>query len=175
MSISKSKIFDRISLKNFFKNGTIPNEKHFSFLIDSMTNKQDDGINKDTENGLILSATGKSKKILTIFKKVDDLDPFYFIEIDENGTNSLKLRPNLNLTEDDFKGCRITPDNMFSIYDVIAKFKRCNTKNAKEFYTRIAGSTNCGSSYSHNFKRSDGQNGKPIPVAPFKPLTPVAP
>jgi hypothetical protein len=101
MSISKNKIFDRISLKNFFKNGTIPNEKHFSFLIDSMTNKQDDGINKDAENGLILSTTGKSKKILTVYKKVDDLDPFYFIEVDENGTKSLKLRPNLNLTEED--------------------------------------------------------------------------
>jgi hypothetical protein len=101
MSISKNKIFDRISLKNFFKNGTIPNEKHFSFLIDSMINKQDDGINKETENGLILSTIGKSKKVLTIFKKVDDLDPFYFIEVDENGSHSLKLKPNLNLTEDE--------------------------------------------------------------------------
>ena len=98
MSISKNKIFDRLSLKNFFKNGTIPNEKHFSFLIDSMTNKQDDGINKDSENGLILSTTGKSKKILTIYKKIDDLDPFYFIEV---GNSSLKLRPNLNLPEEE--------------------------------------------------------------------------
>jgi len=57
MGISKDKIFDRISLKDFFKNGTIPNEKHFSFLIDSMINKQDDGFNKDSENGLILSTT----------------------------------------------------------------------------------------------------------------------
>lgn len=101
MGISKDKIFDRISLKDFFKNGTIPNEKHFSFLIDSMINKQDDGFNKDSENGLILSTTGISKKILTIFKKVDDLDPFYFIEVDENGSYSLKLKPNLDLSEEE--------------------------------------------------------------------------
>jgi serine/threonine-protein kinase HipA len=103
MSISKNKIFDRISLKNFFKNGTIPNEKHFSFLIDSMTNKQDDGINKDAENGLILSTTGKSKKILTVYKKIDDLDSLrkWLRVLVAPGASLGGARPKANFTEGD--------------------------------------------------------------------------
>jgi hypothetical protein len=117
MSISKNKIFDRISLKEFFKNGTIPNEKHFSFLIDSVINKQDDGLNKDSENGLILSTTGISNKMLTFFKKVDDLDPFFFIEVDETGSYSLKLKPNLNLPDEelDDKAFYFDEDGSFGI------------------------------------------------------------
>lgn len=103
MAISKSKIFDRISLKEFFKNGSIPSETHFSFLIDSMINKQDDGFNKDSENGLILSTTGSSKKLLTFYKKVDDLDPFFYIEVDENDSYSLKLKPNLPLDDEELQ------------------------------------------------------------------------
>jgi hypothetical protein len=102
MAFSKSKIYDREHLKSFFKNGTIPNEKHFSFLIDSLINKQDDGFSKDAENGLILSSSGISKKLITFFKSVDDLEPFFNIEVDDKGSYSFKLKPNiLGLSEEE--------------------------------------------------------------------------
>ena len=101
MSFSKNKIYDREHLKNFFKNGSIPNEKHFSFLIDSLINKQDDGFNKDAENGLVLSSSGISNKLITFFKSVDDLEPFFHIEVDDTGSYSFKLKPNVGDDKDE--------------------------------------------------------------------------
>jgi len=101
MSFSKNKIYDREHLKNFFKNGDIPTEKHFSYLIDSLINKQDDGFNKDDDSGLILSSSAISKKLITFFKSVDDLEPFFHIEVDDKGSYSLKLRPNIVGLEED--------------------------------------------------------------------------
>ena len=41
------------------------------------------------------------------------------------------------ITSDDFKDCRITPDNNFSIYDCIATFKGCSSPNACDIYNRL--------------------------------------
>lgn len=89
----KSKIHGREDLKNFFRNGGIPTENHFSDLIDSMLNKHDDGFAKDNENGLILSSSKVSKKLITLFKSIDDVNPFFFIEKDEQEIAGLRFSP----------------------------------------------------------------------------------
>jgi hypothetical protein len=91
--VFKSKIYSREDLKRFFRNGEIPTENHFSNLIDSMINKQDDGFSKDDENGLIISSRGNSKKFITLFKNIDDLNPFFYIEKDEQEIAALRCTP----------------------------------------------------------------------------------
>lgn len=88
-----SKLHSRKDLKKFFRNGGIPTENHFSFLIDSMINRQDDGISKNDDDGLILASSKKSTKLLTLYKTVDDEDPFFFIEKDEQENGGLHFNP----------------------------------------------------------------------------------
>ncbi|WP_158800352.1 adhesin [Pedobacter sp. L105] len=89
----KNKIHSREDLKKFFRNGGIPTENHFSNLIDSMINKQDDGLSKDDDNGLILSSRGNSKKLITLYKNMDDLNPFFYLEKDEQEIDGLRFTP----------------------------------------------------------------------------------
>ena len=83
----------REDLKKYFSNGEIPNENHFCKLIDSMLNRQDDGFSKDDENGLIIVARGGSNKLVTLFKNMDDLNPFFHFEKDEQESGGLRMRP----------------------------------------------------------------------------------
>jgi hypothetical protein len=96
----KNKIFTREDLKNFFRNGRIPSENHFSNLIDSMINKQDDGFSKDDENGLMISTRGSSKRFVTFYKNMDDLSPFFYLEKDDQETDGLRFTPFTNSRED---------------------------------------------------------------------------
>lgn len=89
--MSKNKMHTREDLKKFFRNGGIPTENHFSNLIDSMINKQDDGFSKDDENGLRLSSRGNSRKLITLYKNMDDTTPFFFIEKDEQDIAGLRF------------------------------------------------------------------------------------
>lgn len=88
---SKNKSLGREELKNYFRNGQIPTENHFELLINSMINKQDDGFDKDADNGFMVAATGNSKKFLTLYKDVNDLEPFFSFEKDEQGKSAMKL------------------------------------------------------------------------------------
>ena len=38
---------DRDTLRNYFRQGSVPSEVHFHDLIDSLVNKVDDGLDKD--------------------------------------------------------------------------------------------------------------------------------
>lgn len=96
----KNKIFSREDLKRFFRNGEIPTENHFSNLIDSTINKQDDGFSKDDENGLIISSRGSSKKFVTLYKNIDDLNPFFYIEKDEREIGALRFTPSGDKNEE---------------------------------------------------------------------------
>lgn len=89
----KSKIYSREELKKYFRNGEIPTENHFANLIDSTLNKQDDGFSKDDENGLVISSRGSSKKFVTLYKNIDDLTPFFYIEKDEQEIAALRFTP----------------------------------------------------------------------------------
>ena len=63
---------DRDTLRNYFRQGTIPQEVHFHDLIDSVVNKVDDGLDKDLVNGLQLSPQGSSKKVMSFFENIKD-------------------------------------------------------------------------------------------------------
>jgi hypothetical protein len=95
-----NKILGREDLKKHFRNGQVPTEYDFGFLIDSMINKQDDGFRKENDNGLVISTTGTSKKLVTFLKNVNDLDPFFSIEKDEQGTASMRFNATTDNTKD---------------------------------------------------------------------------
>ena len=63
-------LFNRLSLKNFFKKGSVPTEVHFSNLIDSTINKIDDGFSKTVEDGLKLTPTNESGRLLSFYDGV---------------------------------------------------------------------------------------------------------
>ncbi len=63
---------DRDTLKNYFRQGSVPSEVHFQDFIDSTVNKIDDGLDKDLNNGLQLSPRGSSKKLMSFFENIKD-------------------------------------------------------------------------------------------------------
>lgn len=89
------KVYGREELKQYFRNGRMPSENHFGYLIDSTINKQEDGFSKDEENGLQIAALGSSKRLLSFYKATDDLEPFFFVEKDEYEYPALRLQPYL--------------------------------------------------------------------------------
>ena len=102
MEIKESlKSSGREDLKKYFRNGQVPSEKHFSTLIDSMINKQDDGFSKDEDNGMILAASLNSGRFFTLYKNIDDLEPFFSVEKDEQQSPSLRLNADVNPGEDE--------------------------------------------------------------------------
>jgi len=68
----------------------------------------------------------------------------------------------MNLSPDDFKDIRITPDGMFSVYDAIAKFKECTAKKSLDIYSRF---DEVPKLRLHQFLRTDGRKGRGTPVA----------
>lgn len=86
------KIHSRETLKKFFKNGQIPNETHFSSLIDSVIVQHDDGISKDEKNGYSIAPLGSSSKLMTFYENIDRVDPLFFVEKDLLDSPSVKFR-----------------------------------------------------------------------------------
>jgi hypothetical protein len=78
---------NRNSLKNFFKKGQLPSEGNFFDLIDSMTNKVDDGMSKTMEDGLMLSPIGSSQKLISFYKSIEEKSPAWSIEIGQGDGN----------------------------------------------------------------------------------------
>jgi hypothetical protein len=85
------KIYGREELKKYFRNGNIPSENDFGFLIESMINKQDDGISKDEIDGLLIYKSELSKRLLTFFNHIDETQPFFLVERDDKKIPSLKF------------------------------------------------------------------------------------
>jgi len=112
-----NKAYGRAELKKKFQNGNIPSETHFSSLIDSMINKQDDGFSKDEENGFVIKSIGSSSRLLSLYKNINDLSPFFIFEKDEKENTSLKLKPigvkNIDATD---KSEDIADKKVFSKY-----------------------------------------------------------
>lgn len=77
-------LFNRQTLKNFFKKGQFPSEVHFGYMIDSMVNKIDDGFAKTENEGLQLSPIGDSEKILSIFEQLSDAQSLWQFVLDKN-------------------------------------------------------------------------------------------
>jgi hypothetical protein len=84
---SEDKILRRKELEDLFKDGAIPQEADFRFLINSMINKQDDGFSKNETNGFEVKITGlSSQKFISLFKDVNDPEIFFSLEKDEKDT-----------------------------------------------------------------------------------------
>lgn len=62
---------NRETLKNFFKKGTMPSEANFADLIESTVNIADDGLFKNIENGIVISPSGSSQKVISFFKDIE--------------------------------------------------------------------------------------------------------
>lgn len=89
------KLLGRAELKKYFRNGQVPSEIHFGYLIDSAVIKSDDGISKDDENGYIISPAASSKRLITFFGSMDRQDPFFNLERDSEKSTSLKFQSGL--------------------------------------------------------------------------------
>lgn len=82
----------REELKNFFRNGGLPSEKHFGYLIDSMVNREDDGFSKDEENGLHVSSSGTSKRLVTFYTGIDEMEPLFHIDKNNQDLRGIQLQ-----------------------------------------------------------------------------------
>lgn len=96
------KVYGRDELKQYFRNGVMPSENHFGYLIDSTINKQEDGFSKDEDNGLLVATLGDSKRLLSFYRATDDLEPFFCMEKDEQDYPALRMKPGTG--EDDQTG-----------------------------------------------------------------------
>ncbi len=85
-------LYGREELKEYFRNGHIPSEKHFAYLIESMINKQDDGISKDETHGLHIFRSEFSNRLVTFFNNIDENTPFFLVEKDDKEIPGLKLQ-----------------------------------------------------------------------------------
>ncbi len=93
MEKTRKQYQSRDQLKEYFRNGKIPSEKHYADLINSMVHKIDDGFSKDDINGLRVSSTEENKNLVSFYKDLNEQDPFFMIAKDELDPESLALRP----------------------------------------------------------------------------------
>ena len=92
MSMKKTRLDNRETLKNYFKNGARPTEENFESLIDSMINKADDGISKDLDDGLILAPEGEdSDRTLSFFNQIGAEHPEWSVELTNNEAPGLGI------------------------------------------------------------------------------------
>lgn len=80
-------LFNRASLKNFFKNGSMPSESSFAGLIDSTINKLDDGFSKTAKDGIRLAPLGNDAKLLSFFRHIQDQQAKWDFTIDPGETD----------------------------------------------------------------------------------------
>lgn len=101
MSTKKTKLENRDTLKNYFKNGSRPTASNFSSLIDSMINKADDGISKTRKDGLILAPEGEeSDTVMSFSNKVGDLQgPNWSIALQQGANPGLGIMQPISPTE----------------------------------------------------------------------------
>jgi hypothetical protein len=97
---NNGKTHGREELKKFFRNGGLPSEQHFNYLIDSMVNKEDDGFAKDESNGLHVSSCGTSGRLVTFYTGIDEMEPLFYIDRNSKELRGLQLH------------YAVTPENM---------------------------------------------------------------
>lgn len=73
---------NRETLKSFFRKGNLPTEGDFADFIDSAVNRVDDGLSKTMDEGLMLSPIGKSEKLLSFYRSIEEKNPAWSIGID---------------------------------------------------------------------------------------------
>ncbi len=93
MSFSNKLSQTRDQLKEYFKKGKIPTQKHYEELIDSVVNKVDDGFIKNEEFGFNIHSIGKSKTFVSLYPEHNASEPFFVITKDQTKPKNLKLQP----------------------------------------------------------------------------------
>ncbi|MBS1530509.1 MAG: hypothetical protein JSU01_09390 [Bacteroidetes bacterium] len=94
-TVSRKKLLD------YFKNGKIPSEEHYSHLINSMIHKYEDGFSKDDENGLNIYPEGSYNALVSFYKNISAPVPFFQIAKDKADPDSLKMQPAVPPDSDD--------------------------------------------------------------------------
>lgn len=85
-------LINRQTLKNYFKMGGVPSEKHFTDLIDSTLNVIDDGIAVTPEHGFKISPMGYSSKLISFFKKTTQNQPEFSVEFNGSDQNAISIK-----------------------------------------------------------------------------------
>lgn len=84
---------NRGTLKNYFKKGALPTEKHFSELIDSNLNMVDEGFAKSPEKGFEISLIGDNKRLISFFESSITQDAVWTIDYDKGQKRLLIKHP----------------------------------------------------------------------------------
>lgn len=119
----RKKLYGRAELKKYFRNGQIPTETHFGYLIDSVIVQHDDGFSKNEEHGYIISPIGSSRRMITFYRNMDRLDPYFFLEKDGQGSPSLCFIPGNEGASDEE---RVNTSTFFHQNGTIGVGQRCN-------------------------------------------------
>lgn len=77
----------RESLKQFFREGSLPDENHFADLIDSMLNMSDEGFRKTVHRGFEVYASQGHDALLSFFRDQEPESPAWQVGL--NGANDL--------------------------------------------------------------------------------------
>lgn len=80
---------NRNTLKNYFKNGRLPSQKHFIDLIDSSLNVIDEGFDRSAAEGFKVSQLGNEGKLISFFKNIDVKSPLWSLKMDWQNGNLL--------------------------------------------------------------------------------------
>ena len=75
---------NRNTLKNYFRNGSVPSQDQFEDLVDSTLNIIDEGFDKTLEDGLKLSQFGNTGKLMSFYKDSMVNNPLYFLNVDQD-------------------------------------------------------------------------------------------
>lgn len=75
----------RETLREYFREGSIPTETNFSDLIDSMVNIRSDGIHRTDSDGLHVVSTAERGRLVSFFRRDDPDNPVWSTDMDPNG------------------------------------------------------------------------------------------
>lgn len=76
---------NRNTLKEYFKRGNMPDQKHFCELIDSMLNIADDGIHKTPDDGLRLAPMKTNGPVVSLFRNIQDSASEWQVSLEASG------------------------------------------------------------------------------------------
>lgn len=76
---------NRNTLKEYFKRGNMPEQRHFAELIDSMLNIADDGIDKTPDDGLRLAPLKANDPVVSLFRNIQDSNAEWQLSLGESG------------------------------------------------------------------------------------------
>ena len=83
---------DRATLKSYFRKGALPTAEQYRDLIDSTVNQVEDGFDKTKDEGLALSSTGGSNRLMSWFEGGGANDPTWILEHSEKTKGSLHFK-----------------------------------------------------------------------------------